>query len=51
MIPDRTFLILFVLTTLAMLVKVPWPVRESLALLCGAQTLRSHSKALRSDLR
>jgi hypothetical protein len=49
MIPDRSLLVLFVLTMLATLVKAPSPVCESLGLICGLQTLRSHAKALRRD--
>jgi hypothetical protein len=49
MIPDRSLLVLFVLTMLATLVRSPWPVCETLGLVCGLRTLRSHAKSLRSD--
>jgi len=43
---DRSLLALFVVTMAATVLKAPYPVCECLGLLCGLQTLRSHSKAM-----
>jgi hypothetical protein len=43
---DRSLLALFVVTMIATIVKAPYPICETLGLLCGLQTLRSHAKAM-----